>query len=140
MDCHRTRLPPLIHMDTPVHLDTNYLIAYAGEASTDVATRVEGWILEDRKFCCSAMAWAEFLCGPVLPEEIAAMETLLHAVLPVTPVLAAEAARLFRDTGRRSRSLADCIIAATAMSEGVPLATLNHNDFLPFVPHGLIIL
>ena len=127
-------------MNTPVHLDTNYLIAYAGEASTDLVIRVEGWILEDRKFCCSAMAWAEFLCGPVLPEEIAAMETLLHDVLPVTPELATEAARLFGETGRRSRSLADCIIAATAMRDDVPLATLNHKDFLPFVAHGLILL
>jgi predicted nucleic acid-binding protein len=126
-------------MDTPVHLDTNYLIACAGGASTDLVTRVEEWILEDRKFCCSAMAWAEFLCGPILPEEIAAMETLLHAVLPVTPELAAEAASLFRVTGRRSRSLADCIIAATAIREGVPLATLHQTDFLPFVPHGLIL-
>jgi len=127
-------------MDTPVHLDTNYLIAYAGEASTDVVTRVEEWILEDRKFCCSAMAWAEFLCGPVLPEEIAAMETLLHAVLPVTPGLAAEAARLFRDTGRRSRSLADCIIAATAIEAKAPLSTYNRDDFTPFLPHGLELL
>jgi predicted nucleic acid-binding protein len=125
-------------MDTPVHLDTNYLIASAGGASTDLVTRVEEWILEDRNFCCSAMAWAEFLCGPVLPEEIAAMDALLHAVLPVTPELAGEGASLFRATGRRSRSLADCIIAATAMREGVPLATLNQTDFLPFVPHGHI--
>lgn len=127
-------------MNTPVHLDTNYLIAYAGEASTDVVSRVEEWIREDRKFCCSSIAWAEFLCGPVLPEEIAAMETLLHAVLPVTPGLAAEGACLFCATGRRSRSLADCIISATAMSDNAPLATMNQSDFLPFVPHGLILL
>ena len=127
-------------MNTPVHLDTNYLIAYAGDASADLVIRVEEWIREDRKFCCSAVAWAEFLCGPVLSGEIAAMETLLHAILPVTPELAAEAARLFRETGRRSRSLADCIIAATAMRDSVPLATLNHNDFLPFVAHGLILI
>jgi predicted nucleic acid-binding protein len=94
-------------MASSIHLDTNYLIAYAGDASVDVVANVEQWILEDRKFCCSAMAWAEFLCGPVLPEEITAMESLLHGVLPVTPELAAEGARLFRETGRRPRSLPD---------------------------------
>jgi predicted nucleic acid-binding protein len=124
-------------MVSPVHLDTNYMIAYAGEANADVVIRFEKWILEDRKFCCSAMVWAEFLCGPVLSEEIAAMETLLHAVAPVTPELASEGARLFRETGRRSRSLPDCIIAATAIAAKAPLATNNRDDFAPFVPHGL---
>ncbi len=120
-----------------MHLDTNYLIAYAGDASADVVANVEQWIREDRKFCCSAMAWAEFLCGPVLPGEIAAMESLLHAMLPVTPELAAAAASLFRETGRRSRSLPDCIIAASAIASKAPLATLNRSDFNPFLPHGL---
>jgi predicted nucleic acid-binding protein len=70
-------------------------------------------------------------------EEIAAMETLLRSVLPVTPGLAAGGARLFREIGRRSRSLSDCIIAATAMAEKAPLATLNRDDFEPFLAHGL---
>ncbi|MFU8893143.1 MAG: PIN domain-containing protein [Luteolibacter sp.] len=124
-------------MHSSIHFDTNYLIAYAGEASAEVVTNVEQWIVEDRKFYCSAMAWAEFMCGPVLPEEIAAMEFLLHGVLPVSPELAAEGARLFRETGRRSRSLPDCIIAATAIAAKVPLATLNLSDFDPFLPYGL---
>jgi predicted nucleic acid-binding protein len=124
-------------MDASIHFDTNYLIAYAGEASADVVANVEQWIIEDRKFYCSAMAWAEFLCGPVVPGEIAAMESLLHGVLPVTPELAAEGARLFRETGRRSRSLPDCIIAASAIASKAPLATLNLSDFHPLLPHGL---
>lgn len=124
-------------MAAPIHLDTNYLIAYAGESCADIVNQVENWISKDRKLCCSAMAWAEFLCGPVLKEEIAAMETLLSSVLPLTPELAAEGARLFRETGRRSRSLADCIIAATAVAAKAPLATNNRNDFTPFLPHGL---
>lgn len=124
-------------MNSSIHFDTNYLIAYAGEASDEVVANVEQWIVEDRKFYCSAMAWAEFLCGPILPEEVAAMESLLHGVSPVTPELAAEGARLFRETGRRSRSLSDCIIAATAIAAKEPLATLNLSDFNPFLPHGL---
>lgn len=122
-----------------IHLDTNYLIAYAGEADAEVVTRVEKWISADQKFCCSAMAWAEFLCGPVLPEEMAAMESLLDSVVPVTPALAADAARLFGETGRRSRSLPDCLIAATAIAANAPLATINRDDFIRFVEYGLVL-
>lgn len=127
-------------MAAPIHLDTNDLIAYAGESSAGVVNRVDGWIRENRKLCCSAMACSEFLCGPVLPMEIAAMESLLSSVLPVTPELAAEGARLFRETGRGYRSLADCIIAATAIEAKAPLSAYNRDDFTPFLPRGLELL
>ena len=124
-------------MATLIHLDTNYMIACASGLDSVAIAQVDQWIIRDQKFCCCAMAWAEFLCGPVLHEEIAAMETLLDTVVPVTSELAAEGARLFRETGRRSRSLPDCIIAAAAMMNLAPLATLNRQDFTLFVPHGL---
>lgn len=124
-------------MPSGVHLDTNYLIAYAGEANVRVVARVDEWILEDRKLHCSAVAWGEFLCGPVLGEEVDAMESLLTDIVPVTSELAAKGACLFRETGRRSRSLQDCIIAATAILAREPLATINRKDFEPFLAHGL---
>jgi len=109
----RPRGTPVVNrhstMAVPVHRDTNYLIAYAGESSAEIVNQVENWIRKDRKLCCSAMAWAEFLCGLVLPKDIAATKTLLSGVLPISLKLAAEGERLFRRTGRRSRSLADCI-------------------------------
>jgi predicted nucleic acid-binding protein len=44
---------------------------------------------------------------------------------------------LFNQTGRRSRSLADCMIAAVAIRCGARLATLNAGDFQPVTAHGL---
>jgi predicted nucleic acid-binding protein len=52
---------------------------------------------------------------------------------------AALAASLFNQTGRRSRSLADCMIAAVAIRCGAKLATVNSHDFHPLVAHGLIL-
>ena len=42
-------------------------------------------------------------------------------------------------TGRRSRSLADCMIGAVAIRCGAKLATINASDFHPFLPFGLIL-
>ena len=108
-----------------------------GGGDDEVIRRVEEWLLEGHAIHLSAMAWAEFQCGPLLPEENAVAQALLHSVLPITSELATEAGRLFRETGRRSRSLADCLIAATAMREDAHLATDNRDDFEPFCAHGL---
>jgi len=123
-----------------IHLDTNFLIHYIGGGDGEVIRKVEDWLMEGVAIHVSAMAWAEFQCGPLQAGENATALELLHSVLPVTCELAVEAGRLFQATGRRSRSLADCLIAATAISGHVPLATNNRSDFEPFIPHGLQIL
>lgn len=50
---------------------------------------------------------------------------------------ARKAAELFNATGRRSRSLADCQIAAVALRCEARMATANALDFTPFETHGL---
>ena len=52
---------------------------------------------------------------------------------------ALRAAELFNLTGRRSRSLADCQIAAVALRVGARVATTNVEDFGPFQAHGLVL-
>lgn len=127
-------------MPSDVHLDTNFLIYYVGGGDEQIIQRVEQWLMDGRAIRVSAMAWAEFQCGPLLPEEAAEAAALLHSVLPVTAELAAEGGRLFQETGRRSRSLPDCLIAATALRDHAELATVNRTDFKAFATHGLQLL
>lgn len=127
-------------MPSDIHLDTNFLIYYVGGGDEEVIRKVEAWLLDGRAIHASAMAWAEFQCGPLVPEENAAAQEILPSVLPVTVELATEAGRLFQETGRRSRSLADCLIAATAIHDHAALASNNRADFEPFVAHGLQLL
>ncbi len=83
------------------------------------------------------MTWAEFLCGPLNPGDRELAETLFPEIEAMKPADSAKGAELFNATGRRSRSLADCLIAATALRVRARMATAIIDDFRPFVPHGL---
>lgn len=120
-------------------LDTNYLIATA-QTGTEAARRVESWLMAGEPLHVSAIAWAEYLCGPVTMEEQTATQALLTAIHPTDAETATLAAALFNATGRRSRSLPDSLIAATAILAHQPLATLNQADFQPFLPFGLTLV
>jgi predicted nucleic acid-binding protein len=65
---------------------------------------------------------------------------LLTEPEPFTASNARKAAELFNSTGRRSRTLADCQIAAKALRLGAQLATANQSDFAPFAPFGLTVI
>ena len=66
-------------------------------------------------------------------------QLLAGKILEIDSTIAERAPDLFNLTGRRSRSLPDCLIAATAMRDGAPLATLNAEDFAPMVRLGLVL-
>ena len=121
-----------------IHLDTNFLIR-ALRFGSDEDKRLRAWLNANEEVGVSAMTWAEFLCGPLHPGDREAAELLFPNVEPLSPADAVKGAVLFNATGRRSRSLADCLIAAVALRLGARVATGNHSDFEPFLSHGLVL-
>jgi predicted nucleic acid-binding protein len=120
-----------------IHLDTNYLIRVLVRDSPEAA-RVDEWLTGGESFSASAVAWTEFLSGPVTAAEITNAEALIGArIIPFGKFEAALASELFNKTGRRRGSRLDCLIAATAIIAQAQLATANDADFRPFVAHGL---
>ena len=98
-----------------IHLDTNYLIGLPVKGSA-AALEVDGWLASGESLAASAIAWTEFLNGPVTPLEVVRAEAVLQSrIIPFGQGEAALAAELFNKTGRRRGSRFDCLIAATAI-------------------------
>ena len=118
------------------HLDANFLVS-ALQRGTLEETKVNSWLGAKETLGISAVAWAEVFCGPLSPRDELIARQMFQSIEVLSGVDAEFAAQLLNKTGRRSRSLADCMIAAVAIRAGAKLATLNTSDFRPFVPHGL---
>ncbi len=120
-----------------IHLDTNYLIGLLVKGSPE-AGDVDGWLVAGQTLATSAIAWTEFLNGPVTPLEVSRAEAVLQfRIIPFGQKEAVLAADLFNKTGRRRGSRFDCLIAATAIIAQAEAATVNQPDFKVFVPYGL---
>ncbi|MFT5126024.1 MAG: putative nucleic acid-binding protein [Kiritimatiellia bacterium] len=117
-------------------LDTNYLILGLVPGSPE-ATRLLAWLDAGEQFVVPSVVWYEFLCGPVNELQVRAMRSMVAIVVPFDQGLAEETAQLYHATGRRRQLRVDCMIAATAISKAVALATNNRADFQAFVRHGL---
>ncbi len=118
------------------HLDTSFLIrALVRGAPED--SRLRGWLREGEPVGMSAIAWSEFLCGPLSSDAVEVAELVVGDPVPFTNNEALLAAELFNNSGRRRGSLMDCMIAATAISQDAELATSNTSDFRRFVKLGL---
>ena len=120
----------------PLHLDTSFLIRALVHGS-DESVRLRSWLAERRPLAASTLVWAEFLCGPLDEESAAIARRIAHRHLPVGTDEATLAARLFNGTGRQRGSLADCVVAATAIGAGAELATSDTRDFERFEEMGL---
>lgn len=122
-----------------VALDANFLVAARKRGSKE-GSRLERWFQLDCVIEISAVAWSEYLCGPVSDDEVVICRGLIARVESFVEKDAALAGQLFNDTGRRSRSHADCMIAAHAIRREAVLATLNWRDFRLFERFNLQLL
>lgn len=119
-----------------IHLDTNFLVS-ALQLGTAEAAKVNSWLSGNEILGVSAVAWAELFCGPLSARDELLARQMFSRIEFLSGADAETAAQLFNNTGRRSRSLADCMIAAVAIRCGARLATINTADFQPFVQYGL---
>jgi predicted nucleic acid-binding protein len=120
-----------------IHLDANFLIGIANR-HLPVESALVGWLQQGEAFAASAVAWAEFLNGPIEPRHIQKMNVLIQRrVISFGRLEAEKASELFNRTGRRRGCQPDCFIAATAICAGARLATQNRKHFVPFVAAGL---
>lgn len=119
-----------------IHLDTGFLIrALQRESPEDRMLR--GWLRDGARPGMSAVAWTEFLCGPLSASDLNVATEIVDRCLEFTPEHAAAAADLFNRSGRRRGTLIDCMIAAAALAEGAAVATTNPDDFRRFKDAGL---
>lgn len=120
-----------------IHLDANFLICAAGENSPE-NEKVREWLRAGEILCMSTIAWTEYLCGDPLTEpNLPFAKRIVTRQIDFTDEMAVLAARLFNETGRHRRMIADCMIAATAIAEQAPIATANLKDFRKFERFGL---
>lgn len=119
-----------------IYLDTNFLIGALDPLSLE-QRRLRGWMRSRRPVRASSIAWAEFLCGPLRPEDIQLAGTVIGEPVPFSAEDGNTAAWLFNRGGRRRGSLLDCMIAASAINASASLATNNIADFERFREAGL---
>jgi predicted nucleic acid-binding protein len=122
-----------------VYLDTSFLIRALVRGTPEDRT-LRLWLAAGRSVRISSLVWAEFLCGPLSPEEQELARGVVGQPSPFSDEDAALAAELFNESGRRRRTFLDCLIAAGALRGRGELATSNPADFQPFAERGLTIV
>lgn len=97
----------------------------------DALPRLEELITAGERLRLTSLALYEWRRGPRTPEELAYQEELFPSeeALPFDSAAALRAADLFRALGRPRRRQFDLAIAATALTTGARLWTLNVEDF-----------
>jgi predicted nucleic acid-binding protein len=121
-----------------IHLDTSFLIR-AGVRSTPEGHRLRGWLRAGTPVRVSAVVWAEYLCGPVPGKAVEEAAELCGEPVAFGGAEATLAAQMFNATGRRRGTLADCMIAAIALSADAAVATSNPRDFERFGEFGVVV-
>jgi predicted nucleic acid-binding protein len=122
-----------------IHCDTNFLVRASVPGSAE-ALKLRRWLDSNELLAISAVAWMEFLNGPITPDQIAEFKLILTGgVIPFGPSEAVLASFIFNQTGRRRASKIDCMIAASAINSSAALATCDLSDFNNFLFAGLVL-
>lgn len=112
--------------------------AWAVSQAEVVRRSVELAERESAKDNSQAIAWCEFVSGPLDDEGTAVARTILKdRILPFSGDMAREAARFWNATGRRRALRVDAMVAAAAIVANAEPATANLGDFRVFEPLGL---
>ncbi len=119
-----------------IHLDTSFLIR-ALVAGSGEDRRLRSWLERRIPLAVSAIAWAEFLCGPISSAQQTLGARVVGAPVSFGALDARLAASLFNGSGRRRGTLADCMIAAVAIRAEAQLATADPRGFAGFQAEGL---
>lgn len=119
-----------------IHLDTSFLVRALVRSSPE-DHQLRTWLDREEPLAMSAVAWTEFLCGPLDERQLVLAVRIVSERPSFDEQDAALAALLFNREGRRRGSLTDCMIAAAAIQRGAPLATANPADFQRFRGSGL---
>jgi predicted nucleic acid-binding protein len=120
-----------------IHLDTNYLIL-GTQVSTPENAGLRRWLIRGERYATSAIAWMEFVTGPVAPAVVESVRQMIeNRIVPIGQDEAELAAQLFNTSGRKRAARYDCLIAATAIQAGALLATSNTADYRVFAAQGL---
>ena len=117
--------PPQIILDTTVLID-------ALRNRNQRRALLAGLVASGQDLATSAMCIAEVYSG-LRPGEEHATQAFLAGIdwIPVTPAIAMRAGNLKATLRRQgfTRSINDMIVAATALENGLPVATDNSKDF-----------
>ena len=121
-----------------IQLDTSFLIRALLSGSPE-DKRLRQWMVDGETVRIGAIAWTEFLCGPLSEDQIELAARVLDEPLPFSVDHATLAADLYNRTGRKRGTLVDCMIAAIAIQSGARLATENRTDFSRMKAAGLVL-
>ena len=83
-----------------IHLDTSFVILALRGGSPEEG-KMRDWVSSGESLTMSAVAWAEFLCGPLSRSELDMAAQIVGQCRDLTAGHAEVAARLFNETGRR---------------------------------------
>ncbi len=119
-----------------IHLDTNYVVNYTSGYNPEAISQLEAWIRDETKLHLSAMVWAEFRCGPLSIQDEILAQNIIANVVPLTKEISDRAGVLFQAT-RTPLALPCRLHHRRHRHPRATLATLNRDDFTPFLTHGL---